>query len=55
MFGTGSGWYWSSSTYVGYPAYAWYIGFYDSNIAGGVDNVSADDRGDHHYVHTVRG
>ena len=45
--GWGLHWYWSSTTYGGYPDGAWLVGF-----GGGY--VSHDDKGNSYYVRCVR-
>lgn len=39
--------YWSSNTLIGYPLYAWYVGFFDGS-------VFRDDKSSHFYVRGVR-
>jgi len=51
VFGAESGWYWSSSTGVGNPGYAWYVNFGGGNV--GLD--SADVHGSRNFVRAVRG
>ena len=48
IFGAESGWYWSSSTYVLYPSYAWSVNF----SVGGVYSVNKDYDS---FVRAVRG
>ena len=48
IFGAGSGWYWSSSTYVFGPDSAWLVGF-------NVGCVDYGDKDDGFFVRAVRG
>ncbi len=49
VFGAFSAWYWSSTSYAGYPFFAWGVHFYDGFVFFG------DDLGDHSDVRAVRG
>jgi len=46
--GVQSSYYWSSSTYAFYTPYAWYVNFYDGDVA-------YNDKGNSYYVWCVRG
>jgi hypothetical protein len=48
IFGAESGWYWSSSTYVSLPSYAWFVGFYDGLVFSGDKDYGG-------FVRAVRG